>query len=66
MNYYNGISNLLHYSDSDAVFAGMSMSDEVQKELLSIIKRKMTPHPVKIRARKFHLIWGKLHTLINA
>lgn len=39
-------------SDSDAVFAGISMSDDVQKELLSIIKRRMTPHPVKIRARK--------------
>lgn len=40
------------YSDSDAVFQGMEISDEVLKELLSIIKRRMTPHPVKIRARK--------------
>ncbi|KAL9554871.1 hypothetical protein MBANPS3_002614 [Mucor bainieri] len=37
--------------DSEAVFAGISMSEDVQKELLSIIKRRMTPHPVKIRAQ---------------
>lgn len=30
----------------------MTISEEVLKELLSIIKRRMTPHPVKIRARK--------------
>jgi translation initiation factor 2 alpha subunit (eIF-2alpha) len=32
----------------------MNISEEVLKELLSIIKRRMTPHPVKIRARKFN------------
>jgi translation initiation factor 2 alpha subunit (eIF-2alpha) len=30
----------------------MKIPEEVLKELLSIIKRRMTPHPVKIRARK--------------
>lgn len=39
-------------SDPESVFAGISMSEDVQKELISIIKRRMTPHPVKIRARK--------------
>ncbi|CEP18912.1 hypothetical protein [Parasitella parasitica] len=37
--------------DFDTVFAGLSMSEEVQKELLAIIKRRMTPNPVKIRAQ---------------
>lgn len=39
-------------SDPETVFQGMTFSDDVLKELLLIIKRRMTPHPVKIRARK--------------
>lgn len=34
----------------------MNIADEVLKELLSIIKRRMTPHPVKIRARKYKVV----------
>ncbi|KAI9353926.1 eukaryotic translation initiation factor 2 alpha subunit-domain-containing protein [Pilaira anomala] len=37
--------------DADTVFQGMTFSEDVRKELLSIIKRRMTPHPVKIRAQ---------------
>ncbi|KAI8328532.1 eukaryotic translation initiation factor 2 alpha subunit-domain-containing protein [Choanephora cucurbitarum] len=37
--------------DADTVFQGMDIPAEVMKELLFIIKRRMTPHPVKIRAQ---------------
>ncbi|KAI8074282.1 eukaryotic translation initiation factor 2 alpha subunit-domain-containing protein [Gilbertella persicaria] len=37
--------------DADSVFQGMEIAPEVLKELLFIIKRRMTPHPVKIRAQ---------------
>jgi translation initiation factor 2 subunit 1 len=47
--------DILYTSDSEAVFQGISMSDDVLKELLYIIRRRMTPHPVKIRARKYYI-----------
>ncbi|KAI8997148.1 eukaryotic translation initiation factor 2 alpha subunit-domain-containing protein [Pilobolus umbonatus] len=37
--------------NSDTVFQGLTISNEVLKELLAIIKRRMTPQPVKIRAQ---------------
>lgn len=41
------------YSNPEAVFGGMNVSEDILKELLTIIKHKMTPQPVKIRARKY-------------
>lgn len=41
------------YSNPEAVFGGMNVSEDILNELLSIIKHKMTPQPVKIRARKY-------------
>lgn len=55
---FDCVLTMLQGSDPDTVFAGMSMSDEVHKELIAIIKRRMTPHPVKIRARKC-ICWMK-------
>lgn len=40
------------YSDPDLIFEGMDIQPEILKELVSNIKRRMTPQPVKIRARK--------------
>ncbi|KAG1447588.1 hypothetical protein G6F56_009213 [Rhizopus delemar] len=37
--------------DTEAIFGGMDISKELLDELLSIIKRRMTPQPVKIRAQ---------------
>ncbi|KAG0742947.1 hypothetical protein G6F57_008580 [Rhizopus arrhizus] len=37
--------------DTDAIFSGIDISKELLDELLSIIKRRMTPQPVKIRAQ---------------
>lgn len=39
-------------SDTEAIFGDMNISKELLDELLAIIKRRMTPQPVKIRARK--------------
>ncbi|KAI9276174.1 eukaryotic translation initiation factor 2 alpha subunit-domain-containing protein [Sporodiniella umbellata] len=37
--------------DTEAIFGDMNISKELLDELLSIIKRRMTPQPVKIRAQ---------------
>ncbi|CAO3673646.1 unnamed protein product [Rhizopus stolonifer] len=37
--------------DTESIFGGMDISKELLDELLSIIKRRMTPQPVKIRAQ---------------
>lgn len=47
-----GATNESH-SNPEAVFGGMNVSEDILKELLTIIKHKMTPQPVKIRARKY-------------
>lgn len=41
------------FSDPSSVFEGIEMEEAVKNELISNIKRRMTPQPVKIRARKF-------------
>lgn len=46
-------NNWYLYSDPDPIFEGMDIQPEILKELISNIKRRMTPQPVKIRARKY-------------
>ncbi|KAI9493458.1 eukaryotic translation initiation factor 2 alpha subunit-domain-containing protein [Zychaea mexicana] len=41
----------LAITDSTPVFEGMDISPEIMNELVSNIKRRMTPQPVKIRAQ---------------
>ncbi|KAI7867091.1 eukaryotic translation initiation factor 2 alpha subunit-domain-containing protein [Spinellus fusiger] len=41
----------LAITDADSVFEGMVIQPEILKELVSNIKRRMTPQPVKIRAQ---------------
>jgi translation initiation factor 2 subunit 1 len=37
-------------SESESVFAGLTMDEDVQRELQANIARRLTPQPVKIRA----------------
>ncbi|CDS12216.1 Putative Translation initiation factor eIF2FT alpha subunit [Lichtheimia ramosa] len=41
----------LAITDPDPIFEGMDIQPEILKELVSNIKRRMTPQPVKIRAQ---------------
>lgn len=46
--------SVLWCSDPTAVFEGIEMTEAVRSELVNNIKRRMTPQPVKIRARKLN------------
>ncbi|CEG67337.1 Putative Eukaryotic translation initiation factor 2 subunit alpha [Rhizopus microsporus] len=46
---YDAFKVAIH--NPEAVFGGMNVSEDILNELLSIIKHKMTPQPVKIRAQ---------------
>jgi len=42
----------IDFRDPETVFEDLTISEEIQRELLSNIRRRLTPQPTKIRAGK--------------